>query len=685
MNKHFTLKNALKNVLTVLLILITAFLTVISNGAFFSYSKAITTTTSFDKSNVLTDLESSAEFNLENYPYDTSGNLKSPGVINFVEWCYSPFKKGDFALYLYFYNPQALNISTTSTSNRVQMAVAYKTNSTQENLDTVITSDSIPVDYETFNVVFCNKSERAGTEGLFYKFKVVDHKSAYGFNIEERVNPNLRRYDVSGLTLATDTGTKEFTVGGTYKFSGYAKGYGADANAESTLKNEGFKELETVSLEVHKTHFRTGEYKKNYKHDLTSVYFSVPDRFFDVYGSLQKIKAEWYEYITTPIAITSNATVYNGLKAQIGIDVTKDSMPLSLYSGYQQLWHNYTGHYNKYDFGYNVTGEIDTQLNILNYVFSTNGENISEYVLSANRLQTYIEGYNKSYTNGKVEIPGKSLSADLFESDLSEDRKTVSYVDNDIHHKLINFDAGDTFNMLNYNDTTTGAYRFFASLFGLAPSELDQSYNNISPIHIVTDEERNDSDISQTLLIDNNDQKLNEFKDFYDKEKSNGKKTVLFRFAQTDYLTIPVIAYNEETGTNLSGNYGKDTYIVQESIFLNFDIIELTFAKDGEYIVIPAVSSPIDIYNDIEIPANTTFLDTLFSWLNGVKNKVLTVLITVAIVFAGTLLLLVLFKLLSLTSDIKTKWLRITLQVLLFLVVIAISAYMVLNVVWLFT
>ena len=88
-----------------------------------------------------------------------------------------------------------------------------------------------------------------------------------------------------------------------------------------------------------------------------------------------------------------------------------------------------------------------------------------------------------------------------------------------------------------------------------------------------------------------------------------GSKTVvLFRFAQTDYENLPVIAYDSHNGKNLSKDYGNDTFVVQESVFMNFDIIQLTFNKEGVYTVIPVVSNPIDIYNDITIP-DVTGLD----------------------------------------------------------------------------
>ncbi len=578
-------------------------------------------TVDFEKTNVLDDLKSSPDFNILKYPFYSSSDTEMY-VINVVEYCYSfdPAKQDNYGLYLYIYNPNGIILSVKDGDNTVQIATGYN-------------EDGTPNFYEKFNLKFCSKSTDQFYENLFYKFKVVDKKSPYdGKTIVQRVKSSERRYDISGVQLLDNRLTLPtgYKVGGTYKFTGYAKGLGANPK-ESTL-NCTVIELETIELYVHKTFYRTGEYATNHRHDLTSVYFAVPERFFERYGSLQKIRAEWYEYQTTPMAITSNTTVYNGLKEQIGVDVTQQSVPISLYSNWRELSGS-SGHYDKYDFGYNVEGEVNDRLNTLNYVFSTDGKSISQYVLYSNYLQQYIEAYDKTYVNGKIEIPGKSLSADLFEPNLDDVRASVPYYGKDVHHKLMTFDADDKFDMLNYNDTTTDGYRFLAKLFGLAPTELDESYRDISPIHVVTDEERKDSNISKTLLIGTNEDELEHFKSFYDTSKANGKRTVLFRFAQTDYSAIPVIAYNEKTGDNLSGGYGKDTFVVKESVFLNFDIIELTFSRDGVYTVIPVVSSPIDIYNDITIPK----VEEKDSWLKTLLIILFVILLVIFLWVTGLL------------------------------------------------
>ena len=610
-----TMRNKIYVVLLALLMLISSFF---SMG--FTSARADSDTVKFDETNVMDDLRSSKNFNILSYPFYVSEKPEMY-IMNVVEYCYSfdVQKQGNYGLYLYIYNPNGGNIDISEGVNKVEMAAGYD-------------SDGTPNCYEKFDLKFCSKSEEEFYKGLFYKFKVVDHKSLDGKTILQRVKSSARRYDISGIEILEQGKTLpvEYGVGGTYTFTGYAEGYGALVT-ENSLTCE-VKELETIQLEVHKTNFRTGEYQTNHRHDLTSVYFSVPQRFFDDYGNLQKIKAEWYEYETNPIAVTSNTSLYNSLNEQIGKNTTTNDMPISLYSGYQQLVGS-NGHYNSYNFGYNVYGEVHDRIDTLYYVFSTNGAAISQYTLSASRLQSYIENYNKTFVNGTINIPGKNISADLFNQDLDANRKSVAYVGNDIHHKLVNIDANDEFDMLNYQESNSGWKRFFAGLFGLGPSEVSESYKGISPIHIVTDEERNGSNLSTTLLIDNSESALSQFTNFYDTEKAKGNRTVLFRFAQTDYEAIPVIAYNEHTGTNISKQYGNDTFVVRESVFLNFDIIELTFSKEGKYTVIPVVSSPIDIYNDITIPE----VENPWAWLETLLAIVLLVLLFVFLWVTGLL------------------------------------------------
>ena len=86
---------------------------------------------------------------------------------------------------------------------------------------------------------------------------------------------------------------------------------------------------------------------------------------------------------------------------------------------------------------------------------------------------------------------------------------------------------------------------------------------------------------------------VSKIKSYYNSETKKGNKVILFRFADTDYYCTEARRY---------GDGNVDSYIAQQTVFLDFDIIELTFNKEGEYHVIPAVSSPTDIINKITAP-----------------------------------------------------------------------------------
>ena len=68
-------------------------------------------TVDFEKTYVLDDLTSSEDFNILTYPFYESIE-PTVKIINVVEYCYS-FKESvsqNYGLYLYIYNPNALNI-----------------------------------------------------------------------------------------------------------------------------------------------------------------------------------------------------------------------------------------------------------------------------------------------------------------------------------------------------------------------------------------------------------------------------------------------------------------------------------------------------------------------------------------------------------------------------------------------
>lgn len=618
-----TIRNKIYACFLVILLLISS---LFSMG--FTTVSADTSELKFDQTNVMDDLRSSKTFNVLNYPFYQSEKPEM-FIINVVEYCYSfdVLRQGNYGLYLYLYNPNGRDINTDMGVNKVQMAVGYN-------------ADGSPNDYEKFDLMFCSKSEEKFYEGLFYKFKVIDHISADGKTVLQRVKSSARRYDISGFEILEKRQNRsvEYGVGGTYTFTGYAKGYGAYANEESTLNCE-VTDLETIELDVKHTFYRskTSSLGAGHQNQLDTVYFSVPKRFIEEYGRLQRIKAEWYEYKTKEILVTSNKSFYNKASPYIGVNLgAVDEFGMQEYneSIYYSLGMNagdWGGGLHAAKWGWNLgKGYLHTACQALYYMFLV--DSISEYDpyaevveiggIQSNDLYEYIKRYNKTYNNGTLPIKDRTISADLFESDIDDSRK----IDNE-HGKIqmgysyYDFDADvDLQTLKSWSDTSPSFWENWVN-FGLGAAFTggpEETSITVAPIQILkeTDLQGTNAEISSRLLINSAD--VNALKSEYNdavtinSSSDEEKVVVLFRFATSDYYSqgVDIIELGEGFLWSDKMTSGQ-AYIAQESVFFDFDIIQLTFNKEGTYTVIPVVASPIDIVNDITPPV---YLDDGLDW-----------------------------------------------------------------------
>ena len=576
----------------------------------------------FDSTNVLDDLTSSTvngkPFDITDYPFDESKDIQ---VISFVEYCYS-YKanlRDNYGLYVYIYNPKGLNLSTNDKQNKIQMAVAYD-------------AEGNPTDYQKFNLEFCSKTESGDYKNLFYKFKVVD-KNVNNTTFADRVNSIARRYGVSGIELTTygASNATEYGVNGTYIFTGYSEGYGPDANAKSTLACD-VEYLETIELSVKHTFYRsqTSSLGAGHQNQLDTVYFSVPKRFIDTYGKLQRIKAEWYEYKTKEILVTSNTDFYNAVTPYIGVEIGGSPNEFGLYEYNEDIGYSLgigagkAGDMYVAQWGWNLgEGYLHVPTTALYYMFLVS--NIEEYDpyadtvsiggVQSNALYEWINNYNKSYKSGRLPIKDGSISADLFESDIDASRKMNN--ENGVIQKgysYYDFDADVDLQTLQSWSSTSPSFWDNWINFGLGAAFTggpDEASKTVAPIQILKASDLNGSntEIAERLLVNVSD--VDSIKAEYNNAVTvNGandeeKVVVMFRFATSDYYSEAVDIIEIDGGFLWSDKHTEgQAYIAQESVFMDFDIIQLTFNKDGEYTVIPVVSSPIDIVNDITPPVN---------------------------------------------------------------------------------
>ena len=543
----------------------------------------------FDRTNAITDLEGSG-LNLDDYRPTTAGELK---VINFLEYGYTNVesRKGNYGLYFYVYNPQRIEINTTSFTNRVTLACEYKTD---EN-----TGELIPVGYDTYNIRYCSSAEN----GLYYKFRIIDHVGKDGKTIEERVNPETRRYDVSSVVL----NEKDYRIGGTFEFSGYGKGYHEDINAESTLKNTLYKELDTITLDVILTTYLTEASSLDgyHRNAITSAFFTVPNQYLTKngkkVGTLQQVRAEFQEYKTQPMMILEHQEYVDQILPFVGqklerdctLDIEKayflDISDVNIISG--MLGVQEVIEFDGYTF--NVPSlnyfKYDNPINPLYYLFKNDGSG----TVSARRIEKYIREYNKTADNGFIQVEDGQISADLF-IDTVDKGRTRGYNQLDI-------DAKNTFDILNWGADKRGQNLFLDMILDRINSA---GREDVKPIYEITPSDlalvkqvgdKNDySTFTNNLMISSDEAEA-----IYSLSKTattsleNPETPFLLRFAVTDYYS-ETLGSTHLTTTDLTSFWDCADYLAQATVFFDFRLIHLTFNLDGELRTIPVVNNPID-------------------------------------------------------------------------------------------
>ena len=585
-------------------------------GVFSTTAYGLGNGSSFDNTKVLDDLLTSTvngkPFDIRNYPFDENGEVQ---VISLIEYCYSykANQRDNYGLYVYIYNPQGLNLSTDSKRNKIQMAVSYN-------------AEGNPDAYEKFSLEFCSKVESGDYKNLFYKYKVIDRKID-GTTFDQRVNSNERRYDISGIELAVHgSGTAtEYHVGTTYRFTGYAAGYGQNSNEESTLRC-GIEKLETISLSVKHTFYRskTSTLGAGHQNQLDTVYFTVPKSYIEEYGKLQRIKAEWYEYKTKDILVTSNAAFYQAAKPYVGVPLGSKPNQYGQYEYVEDIGYSLginagkAGDMYVADWGWNLgTGYFHSPTNVLYYMFYVSdieeydpyAKKVSSGGVESNELYEYIRAYTKTYENGRLPVKNGTISADLFEADIDESRK----MDNasgriQMGYSCYDFDADlDTQVLSSWSESDPSFWDNWKH-FGLGAAFTggpEEESRVVAPIQILQadDLDGNNATVSERLLV--NMQDVDSIRETYTKATENDEVVILFRFATSDYFSQAATII--EPGAGFLGadkKYENQAYIASESVFFDFDIIQLTFNKEGIYTVIPVVADPIDAIGGITPPVD---------------------------------------------------------------------------------
>lgn len=552
----------------------------------------------FEQQNVMDDLDGMTidgkAFDVKDYAFDES---KPTQVLMLAEFCYSFYsdRQDDFGLYLYVWNPQGLRFDTSSPCNAVTFR-AGKGNAAS---------------FEKVPLVFLFRCEERNYEGLFYKFRI-------GISDEQRaavlrsVKSDERRYHIGELELLSEGETRasSFYVGTEYVFSGFAKGYGSNAEAESTLTCD-TEQKEALTLDVRSTYYYPeGTHSDGITRDvLQSVYFSVPDELIETYGEMSAVHATWLNAYTAPMLVTGNREIYDTLEPLLGeyidggtredyaentlkysiiatmaAEGLRDDTEMAPYGGYY-AYNPYWGMRSGSD---NYKGSYSHLIDTLRYLFWADSGEAKDHVITSEALFAWLESYTEEHGGEKV---NGRYSKDLFET-----------VDADFEDVTISRDA--TYRLTDNIVSDTAWNRLFGT------TVKSEHFLSVSALQAVTEDDFSGMDrkaFCDAFYIAEED--YASLKSYVSRAEKEGETVYLFRYKQSEYVSAQATEYERTHKWFLgSGNLGVYSYIDLNAYFaqmwiqLDFDVIDVTFSNGTGKMAIPVIASPMDIAHDGKPP-----------------------------------------------------------------------------------
>jgi hypothetical protein len=578
------------------------FFSIVGNSVGVTYvAEATNQLTAYESNNIIDDLTDSIiggnKFNLNDYPYNSSGKVQ---LINLVEFGYSQSSDSDYGLYIYIYNPSGNFIDENSIRNNIQLSFGE--------------GDS----YNKYNLKFLNYSTKTGYERLFYKFRVKINKSSALSTLDQ----SARVYSISEFELSINDALESYECLQTYTYTGYCLGYDSESATESTLTCtvDGLEKY--LNLDVYSTTYRPSGTNGTdlYTQDsISSVYFSVPNEIINEYGLLSEIHATWLNATLAPMLVTGNSDVYNALVGYQGNDIGYNNSDI----GYTVCGGYSSG--NEYglpsaELAYNPIDNLEYSessgegwkrlLTKLCGIFYTDGADADTYTLSSAELLNYLQNYSL-----RRQILG-IYSTDLFDS-----------YDDCLTDVTIKSTDGYSITSQTWSQT------WWEKWFGKVHNDSTNIYT-LEALHAVT---ASDFLSSTKLTCDNlyiGESDYSSFKSFYDSATAKDETVFLFRFALDEYKSWEATEFSYKTTLGIQQKLDTNAYFFQESVYLDFDIIDLTFTKNNVQTIIPVVMSPIDIVGHATSPVITT--------TDSDKNNLLLKLLSVLL---GLLVLLVIIVL----------------------------------------
>ena len=562
-------------------------------------SSAIGVENPMHKTYVCDDLKNMG-FDLSQYPKDTSADWIK--VIDFVEYGFD--KDGDqsyYGLYLYIYNPSGREIFAGR--NSVQMSVSN--------------CSGVEIPFNKYGVTRMSASMEPGSEFTLYKL-YISASDSIGMQIKGFVT---RKYEVSGLELVRedkmDAKPVDNLIGASWTYTNYQKNFGTDLDNQLHCERE-IEECVKVKMEAASWYSKTSDLGEDYRYEVSSVYFNIPNTFIEAYGNpkdvtsgLRTVKGEYYKYVTDGL-IVPDEEWYGYFEENIGVELQKESTYHNNFSDKNDtagfyIWDNkpikdgYVFRY-EYSLSYNIFVGNGT---LCSYVSSDVNNHICNLAVSTGNDTMYLNQedflatYNKWGRNHYGDTGGLSLkNADKF-TGLGKQPLNISTTDGNLGEAIKTYASRKEGGMFNW-------------LHKLLNKELYDDADKVYDIAPIVQIEGSDigKNMTSATIADNlyvMVEDVEGIRNFYD-EYSKNNKIFLMRLEVNPYYAPDVtLNTNKTEGAANESNIAKGIYF-EKAVFEDIDIFTFTFEdKSGEYKTVPVSCDPIDNVGAV-IPGNNAGL-----------------------------------------------------------------------------
>ena len=520
------------------------------------------------------------QFNEADYPLDPSD--KNMYILTVVEKGFlNTSSSPDFALYIYVYNPSGLLVKD-KLDNSVQIGV---------NADCT--------EYSFYGL----RGQSVSADRRFIRFKVESYGTNSIVNLyKNQKQANERVYNVACLRLYVDSGMQRFKTVKTFYFKGF------DHNG--TLESEKC-DMSALDVELYTTNWISpnagtkvdGSAASIYDHyEINSVYFTLPESYFEDGYYLASIRAVFDKLRLTPIVVT-NTTEFH--KNQEGED-TKYLI--------EQGWSIFD--WSAKDF-YDLY--VEPGLGEQGWVFSESwGAGINVMGNRREFLAYYFESdlipedFDFDYgVNSAVAVSSEALKAYFYERVNNPD-----YDDSKLYESKelfeLDYTAGKMLQMSTYTSDLSSFEKWFLKISQKNDSYLFEDFDakGCEEFSVIGGEGDYNLDYYINLPFDKYAEAANElyigrndmvhFKNVCQNAKNNGERVVILRFGFSDYTCRPLYDAWEVNIPNFQ-YFPQVGFAINKYAFMSVSLSHLVFRNGVQSVVVPVVSDVVDSFGNLTI------------------------------------------------------------------------------------